>query len=404
MGSAGYILAINLIVAGLLAAAFLMIAVYDRARVSARWLALAYFLGVAYLMAEATIPFVADARWPVVLAFALFLAATTAFNVGVARKYDVTFPLRLSAVVFVISVVAVASVQDLPRHSFVRMMAYQAPYFVMQAIGSGLVMSSRQRRGIDTAFAGLLLASALHFLAKPFLAAQLGGWGANPQAYLQSNYAMASQTFGTILSMAIALMMLVILVRDLVSHMAEKSETDALSGLLNRRGFERLAERAAAGAVQSGIPVSLVIADIDHFKSINDNFGHATGDRVISAFSNFLRSALSAHHVAGRIGGEEFAIVLPGTNLVAARLFAEGVRGTAGGLYVEGLPQTLRFTASFGVAELVKGESLSDLMQRADQALYDAKKSGRDRVRVASNNSVSAGFPRINGAANGDQF
>lgn len=142
------------------------------------------------------------------------------------------------------------------------------------------------------------------------------------------------------------------------------------------------------------MPVSLVIADIDHFKSINDGYGHATGDRVISAFANFLRSALSDHHVAGRIGGEEFAIVLPGTNLVAARLFAEGVRGIAGGLSVEGLPQTLRFTASFGVAELARGESLADLMQRADQALYDAKKSGRDRVRVASNGGAPSGFPR----------
>lgn len=394
MSGAGYILAINLTVAGILATAFLMVAVYDRARVSARWLAFGYFLGVAYLAVEAAIPFVSDAHFLVVLAFALFLTATVAFNVGVATKYEVTFPWRLTAAMFVISVVAVAFVQDLPRHSFVRMMAYQAPYFVMQAIGAGLVMSSRRRRGIDTAFALLLAASALHFLAKPFLAAQLGGWGANPQAYLQSNYAMASQTFGTILAMAIALMMLVILVRDLVSHMAEKSETDALSGLLNRRGFERLADGAARLAIDQGMPVSLVIADIDHFKSINDGYGHATGDRVISAFANFLRSALSDHHVAGRIGGEEFAIVLPGTNLIAARLFAEGVRGIAGGLSVEGLPQTLRFTASFGVAELARGESLADLMQRADQALYDAKKSGRDRVRVASNSGAPSGFPR----------
>lgn len=394
MSGAGYILAINLTVAGILATAFLMVAVYDRARVSARWLAFGYFLGVAYLAVEAAIPFVSDAHFPVVLAFALFLTATVAFNVGVATKYEVTFPWRLSAAMFVISVVAVAFVQDLPRHSFVRMMAYQAPYFVMQAVGAGLVMSSRRRHGIDTAFALLLAASALHFLAKPFLAAQLGGWGANPQAYLQSNYAMASQTFGTILAMAIALMMLVILVRDLVSHMAEKSETDALSGLLNRRGFERLADGAARLAIDRGMPVSLVIADIDHFKSINDGYGHATGDRVISAFANFLRSALSDHHVAGRIGGEEFAIVLPGTNLVAARLYAEGVRGIAGGLSVEGLPQTLRFTASFGVAELARGESLADLMQRADQALYDAKKSGRDRVRVASNSGAPSGFPR----------
>ncbi|MGO4835505.1 GGDEF domain-containing protein, partial [Rhizobiaceae sp. 2RAB30] len=99
-----------------------------------------------------------------------------------------------------------------------------------------------------------------------------------------------------------------------------------------------------------------------------------------------LRTALSDHHVAGRIGGEEFAVVLPGTNLVAARLFAEGVRGVAARLCVEGIPEPSRLTASFGVAELASGEGLQELMQRADKALYEAKKAGRDRVRLSTGN------------------
>ena len=81
--------------------------------------------------------------------------------------------------------------------------------------------------------------------------------------------------------------------------------------------------------------------------------------------------------------GEEFAVLLPGTNLVAARLFAEGTRNAFGGLMVEGLPATKRFTASFGVAERAKGETISDLMGRADKALYLAKNSGRDCVKIA---------------------
>ncbi|TIM62373.1 MAG: GGDEF domain-containing protein, partial [Mesorhizobium sp.] len=82
-----------------------------------------------------------------------------------------------------------------------------------------------------------------------------------------------------------------------------------LSRLLNRGGFERHAELAMRDAVRRGIPVALVIADLDHFKSINDSFGHASGDRVIEAFAGFLRDAAAEHHVAGRIGGEEFAII-----------------------------------------------------------------------------------------------
>ena len=103
-----------------------------------------------------------------------------------------------------------------------------------------------------------------------------------------------------------------------------------------------------------GVPVSLVISDLDHFKAVNDTFGHAAGDTVIVTFAGFLRSAMAEHHVAGRIGGEEFAILLPGTNLVAARLFAEGARSAFAALTVDGMPETKRFTASFGVAELAR--------------------------------------------------
>jgi diguanylate cyclase (GGDEF)-like protein len=155
-----------------------------------------------------------------------------------------------------------------------------------------------------------------------------------------------------------------------------------LSGLFNRGGFERHAEAAMRDAARRGLPVALVISDLDHFKAINDTFGHAAGDRVIEAFAGFLRSATNGNQIAGRIGGEEFAITLPGANLSGARLFAECARSAFAALPIDGLPDDRRFTASFGVAELRVGESFSDLMRRADEALYEAKKGGRDCVRV----------------------
>jgi len=383
MGSAFFILAINMSVAGLLATAFFLVGLYDRSQSASRWLASAYLCGVVYYAVEAAIPFFDDATLAVVFGFAVFLFATVLFNAGVARKYGVPCPWRLMAVLFVLSVAAVAAVQDLPRHAFPRMMAYQAPFAVMQIIAVAIVLSKRARRTIDTAFAVLLAASALHFVLKPFLAQAVGGWGADPQAYLHSNYALFSQTSGVVFALAVALTMLVILVRDTLLEMAARSETDTLSGLLNRRGFERRADAAMSAAVDQGLPVSLVIADIDHFKSVNDTYGHAAGDNVIAAFAAFLGTAASDHHVAGRIGGEEFAIVLPGTNLMAARLFAEGARGALAAMPVEGLPEDRRVTASFGVAELLPGESASSLMRRADAALYEAKKNGRDCVRIS---------------------
>lgn len=383
MSGASFILGINLFVAGLLAAVFAAIAVYDTRRVSARWLSLAYMLGMANFLAEFAIRVLGTSVAAVVSSFALILAAMVAFNVGLARKYDIQPPLRVMAALFAVSVFACCLIQGMPRESFARMLIYQAPYALMQLTAAWIVWRAGNKDGFDRALMVLLAASSLQFLSKPFLSAAFGGTGASAQDYLSTTYALFSQSMGTVFSMALALMMLVILVRGILADATAKSETDQLSGLLNRAGFERRAELAMRAAERSGIPVAVVTCDLDHFKAINDNFGHASGDRVIRAFGRFLSGTTSGHHIAARIGGEEFAVMLPGSNLVAARLFAEGARAAFAGLPIDGMPPDSRFTASFGVAELAPGENVAGLMQRADEALYEAKKAGRDCVRVS---------------------
>ncbi|WP_027053211.1 GGDEF domain-containing protein [Mesorhizobium erdmanii] len=384
MSGANFILLINLSVAGLLTASFLAVAFHDVGRAPARWFASGYVLGMAYSAIEFSIPVFTDARIPVVTAFAVFLVATMAFNAGLARKYGVAPPWPPMLLFLVAATTTVYFVQDLPRQSLARMMAYQLPYAIMQFVGLAIVWSSRQKRGrLDRILMAVLAASGVQFASKPFIAHALGGWGANPQAYLQSNYALVSQSLGTVFALAVALLVLAILVREVLAEVTSKSEIDTLSGLLNRGAFTREVEQAVLGALRQGAPVTLVIADLDHFKSINDNFGHASGDRVIETFAGFLRGAATGH-VAGRIGGEEFAIILPGTNLAAARLFAEGTRSAFGALPIDGLPADNRCTASFGVAELHPSETSADLMRRADEALYLAKNAGRDCVRISA--------------------
>ncbi|MDX8432545.1 GGDEF domain-containing protein [Mesorhizobium abyssinicae] len=398
MGSADVILVINLFVAGLLAAAFMTIAIYDKSRVSARWLAFGYVLGMVYFALEFVIPAFDNARLPVVAAFAVFLGATIVFNGGLAHKYGVAPPWWPMLFFLAIASVAVYLVQELPRQSLTAMMAYQLPYAVMQFTALGIVWSSRQRRErLDTILMAVLTASALQFASKPFIAHALGGRGADPQSYVQTSYALVSQSLGTVFGLALALLALAILVRDVLAEATSKSETDALSRLLNRGGFERHAEITLRDAARRGVPVALVIADLDHFKGINDNFGHACGDRVIETFAGFLREAAADHHVAGRIGGEEFAIILPGTNLAAARLFAEGARSAFGALPIDSLPAEHRCSASFGVAELGAGEGFSDLLRRADEALYQAKGGGRDCVRVSAGPAGRQASPVFNG-------
>ncbi|MBZ9707585.1 GGDEF domain-containing protein [Mesorhizobium sp. ESP7-2] len=403
MSGANFILLINLSVAGLLAACFMAVSFHDAGRAPARWLASGYLLGMAYFAIEFSIPAFSDARLAVVAAFAVFLGATIAFNGGLAQKYGVAPPWTPMLFFLATATITVYFVQDLPRQSLARMMAYQLPYAAMQFVGLGIVWSSRQSRGrLDLILMAVLAASGLQFASKPFIAHALGGWGANPQAYLQSSYALVSQSLGTVFGLALALLILAILVRDVLAEVISKSEVDTLSGLLNRGGFTRHAELAVQDATRLGVPVAMVIADLDHFKTVNDSFGHASGDRVIEAFAGLLREAAEGDHMVGRIGGEEFAIILTGANLAAARLFAEGTRHAFGALPINGLPADSRCTSSFGIAELHMGEGFPDLMRRADEALYLAKNAGRDCVRVSTGPAdglalVKIDQPRISG-------
>ena len=227
----------------------------------------------------------------------------------------------------------------------------------------------------------LLVVSALQFLAKPFLAVQVGT-GADAQAYLGTTYAALSQSLAAILLVATGLFMLLVIARDVMADIEQQSETDKLSSLFNRRGFEERGQRALEHAMRQGLPLALVVADLDHFKQINDTHGHARGDDVIVAFAQTLRDCADGRVIIGRMGGEEFAAVLPGANLAAGRLYAETVR-SAFGTSAMGWTLPDGKSASFGVAAVRPGETWADIMHRADVALYQAKRMGRNRVITA---------------------
>lgn len=387
MTGAGFILLINLAVAGLFCASFVLIALYDRRYRSARWFAAAYAMGMAYAVAEFLLPLVTNIKVGVFVGHMAFLVTLVLLNIGLARRYQVEPPYLLTAAIAVVSIVASVALQDMPRGSFLRNFLYQGPYFLMQSVGFYVVARAAGarpagRRAVDTLLAVFLGLSALHYLSKPFLVAALGGSGTTPRDYIGTTYAMVSQSMGTVLVVATALLLLAMLILDIVKDIIARSETDSLSGLLNRRGFEERLEDIAGRLPANGMPVALVICDLDHFKKVNDTWGHAAGDRVIAAFAATLRESASAHHVLGRIGGEEFAVLLPGSNLMAGRLFAETVRAAFAGRRIEGFPPQKCFTASFGVAEIAPGEASASLSARADGALYEAKRAGRDCVRV----------------------
>ncbi len=168
--------------------------------------------------------------------------------------------------------------------------------------------------------------------------------------------------------------------RELVLRraLAAAANTDALTGLLNRRGIEPELERLAADP--RGL--ALVIFDLDHFKRYNDRHGHLAGDAALWRVARALDGAARAGDSVARFGGEEFTVALPGADAAAARAYADRVRAA---LRDEQVADELRLTVSAGVAVLgADGPALDDLLRRADEALYDAKAAGRDRVVTAS--------------------
>ncbi|HEX7705275.1 MAG TPA: GGDEF domain-containing protein [Thermoanaerobaculia bacterium] len=158
---------------------------------------------------------------------------------------------------------------------------------------------------------------------------------------------------------------------------------DGLTGLLNRRAFFEIGSSLVAVANRHDRPLSLVMIDLDHFKSINDRFGHSAGDSILAGFADTLRRTERASDVSARLGGEEFAVLLPETTAVAATQFAERLADAVRGLGNGGSDPVVGVTASFGVAERQQERTtLDSLIDRADRALYRAKSEGRDRVVI----------------------
>ena len=161
--------------------------------------------------------------------------------------------------------------------------------------------------------------------------------------------------------------------------------TDDLTGLVNRRRFIEALQAEMERARRFGSPLTVVLADIDDFKRVNDGFGHHAGDVALRSFADLVRSHVRDVDVPGRIGGEEFAILLPETDVDGAASVAERMRQSLSSVTVPvSDDQRVSITASFGVAEHRPGQSGDDLLRVADAALYRAKAEGKNRVATSS--------------------
>jgi diguanylate cyclase (GGDEF)-like protein len=186
----------------------------------------------------------------------------------------------------------------------------------------------------------------------------------------------------------------------LLADARDAADRDFLTGALSRKGFESAAQRLSRSAWAQGEPLSLLIIDLDHFKSINDTFGHAGGDTVLRAFVHSTRILLRRSDVLGRIGGEEFAVLLAGTGPRDAQQFAERLRRAVTDQPVITGSGPCAYSFSGGIASWWAGETLDRVNVRADAALYEAKRSGRNRI-CAHQEQRAANDPASHGSADG---
>lgn len=380
--TAAFILAINLFIAGIFAVAFGVVAATNRTARGAGWLSLGYALGIVDVALEFILPRQTDPTPVAVGIFLVFLIGQTFCLIGVARHYRVPPPWIGVAAISTLSILAIPLIFTLEYASPLRSLAYQLPYFAMHSLIVVTIFRSGRRQALDLLLMALTAFTALLYLVRPLII-WIVGTASTPQGYMGTTYAAISQSVGAVTLIAMALVLLLVIMRDTAAEMNARSETDSLSGALNRRGFDAHAERLLAQAQRTGAPIVLVAADLDHFKAINDGFGHAAGDAVIAHFASLLRRSVSETAVVSRLGGEEFAVLLPGANIAHGRRYAESVRIELAAVPLSGLGIDQRVTASFGVAQAMPGDTLFDLSRRADAALYRAKASGRNQVSAA---------------------
>ncbi len=203
----------------------------------------------------------------------------------------------------------------------------------------------------------------------------------------------------TPLTIVFALPLVTLLERSLRhGELLNASRLDSKTGLLNAGTWEREAANEAARAVRTRTPLALVLIDVDHFKAVNDLYGHLVGDKALRAIAHTFQIFLRDYDLVGRFGGEEFALLLPQTSATDARRIAERVRG-----HIEAMPisvsdtpgaESLQVTVSMGVAALglswdaATGSQLTDLLAGADRALYQAKRAGRNQVWVVTDHAA----------------
>jgi len=380
VNAAVYALIANSCMAALFVVTYGVIALsYSRQRAAA-WFMVSYLLGFFTPICHLLVLYTDHVALFSVVGYGVFLGGILAMAVGIQAFVGRRPPWRLILLLWGAGLALRLAIADGPRNTWPYELMFQLPF----AIASFVVMLTARRIAqggpIRAMLIGIFGVIGVHFLLKPWLVLTLGS-GPTPKSYLSSVYAVVSQISTGVLLVAAGLCLMLLVIQKALEETILDAETDPLTGLTNRRGLYRAGPRMLAEAAMHGEGLHALVLDLDHFKAINDRHGHATGDTVLVAFAQVVQALTAPDMLAVRMGGEEFAVLIPDADSDAqdnrATRLGDAIRDALKPFATQGLPG---LTVSGGIVRYRAGETLDELIGRADQLAYRAKRAGRDRI------------------------
>ena len=254
---------------------------------------------------------------------------------------------------------------------------------LIAASGAHTLANAASRTVLDKVIMWMTLFYAAQFFIRP-LSALTFDPGLSTENYGDSIYQGVVIVNFAVMTILHSSTLIIAILIDQFRSKEMSSETDPLTGLKMRAAFEEKSVAVLENAGKRRSPVSMIVADIDHFKQVNDIWGHQAGDQAIASFGELLRSMVRTDDLCGRIGGEEFCVIVRDCEIEAARKLAERICSAFERMEHEEIGAGIRLTASFGVASWREGEGYGKIFARADSALYAAKEGGRNRVESES--------------------
>lgn len=270
---------------------------------------------------------------------------------------------------------------------------------VVMVMGGQIMAQAHSKQLVDRLLVWIFAIVAAQFFIRPVMIVMMGGAMSTAEYRGSAGHAVLVVT-AAMFTLVLTAAILAATISDQIKAVRQAVRKDELSGLLRRSAFEEEARTLIAKAQADNRMLSMVIADIDHFKQVNDRWGHPAGDAAIRAFGQIMAATIRPADLAGRIGGEEFCIIVADCAGSAAGAVAERLRCALAAQSLAEMGADCTLSASFGVAELRADDGYGEIYSRADAALYRAKKDGRNRVVVDGHGTAPPpGVPEVSGAS-----